>query len=256
MSISAAPPPPACEAWERFEHPDPADSGDSRPPSVKKGNLLHWKSHLLSISTCWVPDDEFCPCKCHIVTRRGSVEGAKEKTKAVRDPIKERYVYGDDSCMLMWQQSHWFTLFDISSDKHVALVCQQTCLTVCMYLSLSDIYVHVCLRVLIFMSLFVSIFTCPTVTSGPQRGRRWLQLGLNLHPASETDTGLVVPRVSHSLTPLVWPLCSKYSCLPHKLCSTAVLLFFFFFLNDLSVNFLGKLFSYLLLNASFGSNCD
>lgn len=124
--------------------------------------------------------------------------------------------------MWMWQQSHWFASFDISSDKHVSHVCQQTCLTACMYLSLS--------------------------TSGPQRERRWLQPVLNLDPALVTDTGLVVPHVSHSLTSLVWPLCSEYSCLPHKLCSTAAMLFFFF-LNDLSVNFLENLFSDLLLNA-------
>ncbi len=36
MSISATPPPPACEACERFEDPDPVERGDSRPPSEKR----------------------------------------------------------------------------------------------------------------------------------------------------------------------------------------------------------------------------
>lgn len=123
---------------------------------------------------------------------------------------------------------------------------QRACIYLCQ--TLTCVCACVWARVLIFMSVFVFIFTCLTATSGPQGERRWLQPVLNLHPALVTDTGLVVPHVSHSLTPLVWPLCSEYSCLPHKLCSTAAILFFL--LNDLSVNFLENLFSYLLLNAN------
>lgn len=132
---------------------------------------------------------------------------------------------------------------------------QRACIYLCQ--TLTCVCACVWARVLIFMSVFVFIFTCLTATSGPQGERRWLQPVLNLHPALVTDTGLVVPHVSHSLTPLVWPLCSEYSCLPHKLCSTAAMLFFFL-LNDLSVNFLENLFSYLLLNALpvLESNCN
>lgn len=131
---------------------------------------------------------------------------------------------------------------------------QRACIYLCQ--TLTCVCACVWARVLIFMSVFVFIFTCLTATSGPQGERRWLQPVLNLHPALVTDTGLVVPHVSHSLSPLVWPLCSEYSCLPHKLCSTAAILFFL--LNDLSVNFLENLFSYLLLNALpvLESNCN
>lgn len=76
-------------------------------------------------------------------------------------------------------------------------VYQQGCLTVYMCLSLSDIDMHVCACelacVLVFMSLFVFIFTGLTVTSGPQLECSWLQPVLNLYPALVTNTKLVAP---------------------------------------------------------------
>lgn len=91
-------------------------------------------------------------------------------------------------------------------------------------------------RVPIFMPLFVFLLTCLNVTSGPQLECSWLQLVLNLHPAPVTDTKLVVARVSHSLTPLVWPLCFAYSCRPQQQYTAAGLL-----KNDLYFKFSGNL---------------
>lgn len=92
-------------------------------------------------------------------------------------PLKrERFVYGDESCMWMWQRSRWFALFDISSDKHVSHVCQQTCLTACMYLSLSDINVRVCLCVSTCAHFYVCVCIYIHLSHSDIRTTGWAQV--------------------------------------------------------------------------------
>lgn len=172
--------------------------------------MLHWRAHL-GISTRWVPVDMFGPFVCGLQARK---EGTWQKSG-----------WKIHACDSNHADLHYFT------SACTVCVYQQGCLTVYMCLSLSNIDVHVCACelacVLVFMSLFVFIFTGLTVTSGPQLECSWLQPVLNLYPALVTNTRLVPPpppSVSHSLTLLVWPLRSESSCLPHKLYSTAVFL--------------------------------
>lgn len=175
------------------------------PPSEKKGNLL-------GIATCWLQVEEFCK----IVTGRGT----KDKRSGWSCiPLKRERakisLWCDDSCMWMWQPSLWFALLYITSDEHVSHVYQQACLSVYMYLSLSDLYVHVCAymsaHVLIFTSLFVFIFASLTVTSGPQLECKLLQPVLNLYPTLVTNTRLVVPHAFRDPSGLTSVLCVQLS---------------------------------------------
>lgn len=201
--------PQACEAWERFEHPDHADSNDSRPPSEKKEICS-----ALQLADCKLRS--FCLCVCKIVTGRGT----KDKRSGWSCiPLKRERakisLWCDDSCMWMWQPSLWFALLYITSDEHVSHVYQQACLSVYMYLSLSDLYVHVCAymsaHVLIFTSLFVFIFASLTVTSGPQLECKLLQPVLNLYPTLVTNTRLVVPHAFRDPSGLTSVLCVQLS---------------------------------------------
>lgn len=76
---------------------------------------------------------------------------------------------------------------------------------------------------LIFMSLFVFIFTCLTVTSGT--GVQLITAGAKPQSRLCDQHKAGCPsRVSHSLTPQGWPLGSRHSCLPHKPQTMPVLL--------------------------------
>lgn len=103
-------------------------------------------------------------------------------------------------------------------------------------------HLHVCAWllacVLVFTSFFVFIFTCLTATSGLQLESSRLRPVLNLYPTfSHQHKAGCPPHVSHSLTLLVWPLRSEYSCLPHKWRTYLLIYFYMHCLVSTNANF-------------------